>query len=124
MKLFSQWYLLFLPGDESERKEYIHPRATLMGVLGKHSKLERPLVFVTEMVAFFKTIGPSKILDGKDKNKTIFAFSRTSFGIVNMRTDGNKLLVFTHSGQKDLKEAYSFDIAADGTPTRKNVNIA
>ena len=110
-------------GDESERKEYIHPRATLMGVLGKRSKLERPLVFVTEMVAFFKTMGTSKTVDGKDK-KPFFAFSRTSFGIVNVRTDGNKLLVFTHSGQKDLKEAYSFDVAADGTPTRKNVNIA
>ena len=110
-------------GDESERKEYIHPRATLMGVLGKYSKLERPLVFVTEMVAFFKMMGTSKTLDKKNKN-SFFAFARTSFGIVNVRTDGNKLLVFTHSGQKDLKEAYSFDVAADGTPTRKNVNIA
>jgi len=110
-------------GDESERKEYIHPRATLMGVLGKYSKLERPLVFVTEMVAFFKMMGTSKTLDKKNKN-SFFAFTRTSFGIVHVRTDGNKLLVYTHSGQKDLKEAYSFDVAADGTPTRKNVNIA
>ena len=66
-----------------------------------------------------KTIGPSKISDGKaNKAKTIFAFSRTSFGIVHVRTDGNRL-IFTHSGQKDLKEAYSFDVAADGTPQEK-----
>jgi hypothetical protein len=32
--------------------------------------------------------------------------------------------VFTNSGQKDLKEAYTFDIAADGTATRNDVVIA
>jgi len=111
-------------GDESEAKEYIHPRATLMGVLGKFSRIDRPLVFVTELVAFMKKEGLAKILEGDDKDKKIFAFSRSAYGIVHIRTDGNRILVFTHSGQKDLKEAYSFDIAADGTPTRKNVNIA
>ena len=35
----------------------------------------------------------------------------------------NKLLVFTHIGQKDLKEAYSFDVAADWTIIRRNVVI-
>ncbi len=111
-------------GDESEAKEYIHPRATLMGVLGKYSRYERPLVFVTELVAFFKTEGPAKIIDGKDKGKNIYAFSRTAYGIVHVRTDGKKLMIFTHSGQKDLKEAYTFDIAADGTATRNDVIIA
>ena len=111
-------------GDENEQKEYIHPRATLMGVLGKYSKHERPLVFVTEMVAFFKTEGPARIIDKKAKGKTIYAFSRTAYGVVHIRTDGKKILVFTHSGQKDLKEAYAFDIAADGTATRKLVDIA
>jgi hypothetical protein len=110
-------------GDESEQKEYIHPRATLMGVLGKYSRYERPLVFVTEMVAFFKEEGVARIVGGKSKGKSIYAFSRTAYGIVHVRTDGNKLMVFTHSGQKDLKEAYAFEIAADGTPTRKSVLI-
>lgn len=110
-------------GDESEQKEYIHPRATLMGVLGKYSRYERPLVFVTEMVAFFKEEGVARIVGGKYKGRSIYAFSRTAYGIVHVRTDGKKLMVFTHSGQKDLKEAYSFEIAADGTPTRKNVLI-
>lgn len=111
-------------GDESEDKEYIHPRATLMGVLGKFSRIDRPLVFVTELVAFMKKEGRAKILDGDDKGKVIFSFSRSAFGIVHVRTDGHKILVFTHSGQKDLKEAYSFEIAVDGTATRKNVVIA
>lgn len=110
-------------GDENEQKEYIHPRATLMGVLGKHSRIDRSLVFVTELVAFFKTEGPAKLISGKSKGKNIYAFSRTAYGIVHIRTDGKRLLVFTHSGQKDLKEAYAYDIAADGTPTRKLVDI-
>lgn len=111
-------------GDENEQKEYIHPRATLMGVLGKHSRIDRSLVFVTELVAFFKTEGPAKVISGKSKGKSIYAFSRTAYGIVHVRTDGKRLMVFTHSGQKDLKEAYAYDIAADGTPTRKLVDIA
>jgi beta-lactamase superfamily II metal-dependent hydrolase len=49
-------------GDESEIKEYIHPRATLMGVLGKYSRTDRPIVFVTELVAFFKREGWSKVI--------------------------------------------------------------
>ena len=41
-------------GDDNARKEFIHPRATLVGALGKYSRLEEPLVFVTELVAFFQ----------------------------------------------------------------------
>jgi len=110
-------------GDESEDKEYIHPRATLMGVLGKYSRIDRPLVFVTELVAFMKKEGWAKILEGDDKGKERFAVSRSAFGIVHVRTDGNRILIFTHSGQKDLKEAYAFDVAEDGTATRKDVKI-
>ena len=40
-------------GDDTARKEFIHPRATLVGALG-YSRLEEPLVFVTELVAFFQ----------------------------------------------------------------------
>src|SRR6185436_18981119 len=43
-------------GDENSAKEYIHPRSGLMGALGKYSRatVEKPLVYVTEMVAFFR----------------------------------------------------------------------
>lgn len=45
-------------GDESSRKEYIHPRASLMGSLGRFSRLDKPLILlVTEMVAFFEMVG-------------------------------------------------------------------
>ena len=54
-------------GDESAQKEYIHPRATLVGALGKWSRVPEPLIFVTELVAFFNVEGWSKLSDPKTK---------------------------------------------------------
>lgn len=111
-------------GDENARKEYIHPRATIVGSLGRHSRLDRPLVFVTEMVAFFEYVGKSKLLETKmKKNKSsrhaggqqeYYGFKRSSFGIVHVRTDGKRVLVFTHTGKRDLKEAYCFEVSDNG----------
>lgn len=114
-------------GDESEMKEYIHPRATLMGALGKHSRTNRPLIFVTELVAFFKREGWAKVTAKQPAGKTasqFYGFSRTAYGIVHVRTNGNRILVFTHSGQKDLKEAYVFDVPQAGDPVRQDVIMA
>jgi beta-lactamase superfamily II metal-dependent hydrolase len=110
-------------GDESEIKEYIHPRATLMGVLGKYSRSDRPIVFVTELVAFFKREGPAKVIEKGKPPRSIYAFSRIAYGAVQVRTNGKKLFVFTNSGQKDLKEAYSFIIDENGVAERKDVVI-
>lgn len=110
---------LISSGDESSRKEYIHPRATLMGALGMAtSRTFPPLVLCTELAAFFEMRGPSKTLDGKSK---FFGFERTSFGIVHVRTDGERLLVFTHSGRKGLKEAYRFRVHQDHSATQEKV---
>lgn len=112
-------------GDESEMKEYIHPRASLMGALGKHSRIDRPLIFVTELVAFFKREGWSTVTSKKKAGKPAneyYGFSRAAFGIVHVRTDGKKIFVFTHSGQKGLKEAYAFLIEDEGdVPVRIDV---
>lgn len=129
-------------GDESARKEYIHPRATLMGALGRHSRIEEPLIFVTELVAFFEVVGyvqPEKhkhdsqgetlVADGKAvelarPKKTFFAFQRTAFGLVKVHTDGRRLLVYTNSGQTRLKEAYAYRLDLDGTPVPDPVRQA
>ena len=105
-------------GDENEQKEYIHPRATLMGALGRHSRagVDEPLVLVTELVAFFKAEGfvaPDASRTGSGfttRKKPFFAFTRSAFGIVKVRTDGERFLVFTYSGKDDLKEAYAFKV--------------
>jgi beta-lactamase superfamily II metal-dependent hydrolase len=105
-------------GDESARKEYIHPRATLMGALGKHSRVNEPLIFVTELVAFFQMEGWSKLTDEQkaEKRGDFFAFSRAAYGMVKTRTDGKRMLVYTDSGKSDLKEAYAYMLDENGMP--------
>ena len=65
----------------------------------------------------------SKVIDlvalGK-KDKRFFAFSRVAFGMVKMRTDGTRLLVYTDSGDVKLKEAYAYQMTAEG-PRAANV---
>ena len=103
-------------GDESARKEYIHPRATLMGSLGKWSRVPEPLIFVTELVAFFHVEGWSRLSDAKKaaKRGSFFGFSRTAFGIVKTRTNGKRLFVYTDSGNLQMKEAYAYALDSSG----------
>jgi beta-lactamase superfamily II metal-dependent hydrolase len=110
-------------GDESGAKEYIHPRAGLVGALGKYSRhsVERPLIYVTEMVAFFKKHGLVSMRKYNAKRKLSGeafdvrnAYEKTSFGIVHVRTDGERVLVATHSGKEDKKEAYVFHVDPNG----------
>lgn len=94
-------------GDE---REFIHPRATLMSALGKYGRDQEPVVFVTEMVASFKPEGfvknnPPKQGTWAKRRDPFFAFSRPAFGLVRVRTDGERLLVYTNSGQAGLRES-------------------
>jgi beta-lactamase superfamily II metal-dependent hydrolase len=112
-------------GDESAQKEYIHPRATLMGALGKWSRVPEPLIFVTELVAFFNVEGWSKLADPKTKQEKergeFFGFSRTAYGIVKTRTNGKRLLVYTDSGNVQMKEAYAYALDSSGVPQPSDV---
>jgi beta-lactamase superfamily II metal-dependent hydrolase len=110
-------------GDESARKEYIHPRATLMGALGKWSRVPEPLVFVTELVAFFEMEGWSLLADPARAKKRgqFFGFSRKAFGLVSTRTDGRRLLVYTNSANLAMKEAYAYQLDASGVPQPSEV---
>jgi beta-lactamase superfamily II metal-dependent hydrolase len=105
-------------GDENARKEYIHPRATLVGALGKWSRVAEPLVFVTELVAFFNVEGWSQLTDAKRaaKRGSFFGFSRSAFGMVKTRTNGKRLLVYTDSGNLEMKEAYAYALDESGAP--------
>ena len=114
-------------GDESARKEFIHPRATLMGALGRSSsRVLEPLVLVTELVAFFKVEDVARLTDKKKdaKRGSFFAFSRTAFGIVKTRTDGQRLLVYTDSGNVKMKEAYAYKLDQLGVPQPDTVRRA
>jgi beta-lactamase superfamily II metal-dependent hydrolase len=112
-------------GDESTAKEYIHPRAGLVGALGKYSRatVEKPLIYVTEMVAFFERLGRVSVheFSKTDRNKELAAatevnnaYSKKQFGIVHVRTDGTRVLVATHSGKAKDKESYVFSVDEQG----------
>jgi len=111
-------------GDESTAKEYIHPRAGLMGALGRYSRatVEKPLIYVTEMVAFFARFpGKNKVVsltktgkDGKQVYSGYNAYAKAVYGIVHVRTDGERVLVATPSGKVDQKESYVFHVDQHG----------
>ena len=101
---------LISSGDESVAKEYIHPRATLMSGLGKATRTTPGIIFCTELAAFFRAAG--YVTDAKGKK--FFGFERLNFGIAHIRTDGTRVLAFTHSGKKGMNEAYRFTVDATG----------
>ena len=103
---------LISSGDESEAKEYIHPRATLMAALGRASRTVPAVIFCTELAAFFKTRG--YVPDPAAPGRTFFAFERTNFGIAHVRTDGKRVLAFPHSGKQGMNEAYRFTVSPSG----------
>lgn len=111
LKRISPVISLVSSGDESSRKEHIHPRATLMGALGKVARNNVSLVFCTELAAFFEMRGYSQTT-GTGKKKKFFGFERTNFGITHIRTDGERLLVFTHSGKEGSHEVYRMTVDA------------
>ena len=134
-------------GDESANKEHIHPRATLMAALGKVMRGNTGLIFNTELAAFFRKRSwaherdelkeyfknradenftgaeVAKLFTGKvdpgDPKDSFFSFERTNFGIIHIRTDGEKVLIFTHSGKTRLNEAYVFTVKIDANGKRK-----
>ena len=83
-----------------------------MAALGKASRTTPAIIICTELAAFFKTLG--YVPNPKDASKKVFAFERTNFGIAHVRTDGERVLAFTHSGKKFLNEAYRFTVSATG----------
>ena len=132
---------LISSGDESADKEHIHPRATLVSALGKVSRGETGIVLCTELAAFFsmrdysheraliaKFYAGDEPLTRADLRKfygartrtsadekalpSFFGFERTNFGIIHVRTDGERVLVFTHSGKAGMREAYRFTVDA------------
>ena len=132
-------------GDESSFKEHIHPRATLMAALGKVMRLDTGIILSTELAAFFSKKDYSHDRETlkkyfrarKDQNFTgeqvaklfagkldpgdpdsFYAFERTNFGIIHIRTDGTRVLVFTHSGKKGLNEAYRFEVTKNANGER------
>jgi beta-lactamase superfamily II metal-dependent hydrolase len=106
---------LISSGDESVKKEHIHPRATLMAGLGKASRGTPAIIFNTELAAFFAYRGWSIDQETTAKQEAGYeGFERLNFGIIHVRTDGERVLAFTHSGKRGMNEAYRFNVAPNG----------
>jgi beta-lactamase superfamily II metal-dependent hydrolase len=130
---------LISSGDESANKEHIHPRATLVSALGKVSRGKTGIVLCTELAAFFakrdysheraliaKFYEGNEVINRADLRKfygskprsredeqalpSFYGFERTNFGIIHVRTDGERVLVFTYSGKEGTREAYRFTV--------------
>ncbi|MDT0554626.1 ComEC/Rec2 family competence protein [Patiriisocius hiemis] len=130
---------LISSGDDSEFWEYMHPRATLLNALGKVSREDQGIIFSTELAAFFKYKDVSftqkdlnaffknhtkdtftraqltKLFSSRNTDKELkkidfYGFDRTNFGLIELRTDGERVVVFTHSGKPWVKEAYAFTV--------------
>lgn len=116
-------------GDEDARRDYLHPRANLLGLLGRANRGAEPVIFVTNLAAFDRWAGPAfRAISTNgtwvpDTNEgTFYARERTAYGIVHVRTDGERLLVIRRGARPDRFEPYVFCVAADGRATSEVVD--
>lgn len=118
-------------GDEDARRDYLHPRANVLGALGNAGRGIDPLILVTNLSAFDRWAGrafravetaPDK-WEPDTKGGTFYARERTRHGIVHVRTDGSRLFVSRPGARPSRHEAYAFVIAADGKATRQTLRV-
>jgi beta-lactamase superfamily II metal-dependent hydrolase len=120
------WFSVISSGDS---RDYGHPKANLLGSLGKYSDniLEKPSIFSTEIAATFRKIPEKKL-----KDKSIQGYEKKIQGIIYFKTNGKWLSggrVFGKSDKPNQKiktswkwEAYSYDIAT-GDPLKCDFTI-
>lgn len=116
-------------GDEDARRDYLHPRANLLGLLGRGNRGAEPVIFVTNLAAFDRWAGRAfRAVEDGDRwvpdtdSGTFYARERTAFGIVHVRTDGERLLVIRRGARPDRFEPYAFRVHADGRAESVTVN--
>jgi hypothetical protein len=110
-----------------KREERIHLSSRdPHGGLGQMVEGTEPLIFATELVAFFATEGLCRLQDDRkaEKRGPFYGFSRTADGLVKTRTDGKRLFVYTDSGNIQLKEAYAYQLDSSGVPQPDEVTRA
>ncbi len=96
--------------SSGETPDHGHPRAVFLGGVGKASRGERPLIFSTELSALFIDSGDPVAVDHADIPITTMEdldfskaasntearqrFKKVLPGIINVRTDGEKIYSF------------------------------
>lgn len=108
-------------GDETTTgSDHIHPRAVLLGALGRASRTDLPLIFCTELSAFFQSLGPTQPefhkpngAELQPKPRQFHAFRREQWGIIHLRTDGQRLVLHAR-GALGAHETYVFRVDPAG----------
>lgn len=86
--------------SSGETPDHGHPRANFIGMIGKVSRSDEPLLFSTELVALFTVDEDAAALDADDDADPIDPamigqarrrFKKRLNGIINVRTDGENL---------------------------------
>jgi beta-lactamase superfamily II metal-dependent hydrolase len=116
-------------GDEDARRDYLHPRANLLAMLGQSRRGAEPVVFVTNLAAFDRWAGEAfyAVKDGDDwkpdvSRGTFYARERTAYGIIHVRTDGKRLFVARRGARNDRYEAYAYVVEADGSAASSEID--
>jgi len=78
--------------SSGDQPDYGHPRGILLGSLGKCApmRVERPIVFCTEVAATYKQI-KIKQLEEESKKKIPNVYEKAIYGLINVRSDGEKI---------------------------------
>ena len=118
-------------GDEDARRDYLHPRANLLGLLGRTNRGAEPVIFVTNLAAFDRWAGNAFRAKKKGDSwvpdvtaGTFYARERTAYGIIHVRTDGSRLLVVRRGARQDRNEPYSYRVAGNGAISRLGIDRA
>ena len=116
-------------GDEDARRDYLHPRANLLAMLGQSRRGAEPVVFVTNLAAFDRWAGEAfyAVKDGDNWKPDVargvfYARERTAYGIIHVRTDGRRLLVVRRGARDDRQEAYAYIVESDGRATSSEID--
>lgn len=116
-------------GDEDARRDYLHPRANLLAMLGQARRGADPVVFVTNLAAFDRWAGEAFYAIKKGQTwrpdlarGTFYARERTAYGVIHVRTDGRRLFVARRGARRDQHEAYAYEVEADGSAISSSVD--
>jgi hypothetical protein len=107
--------------SSGEVPDHGHPRANFLGIIGRASRGEKPLLFSTELAALFvdsgdpasvqdtgtvTTLGDLDFTKSEDNVEARQRFKKVLPGIINVRTNGQEIYAFRRIQQSYQWESY------------------
>ena len=92
MQLVSPHATVISAGDDGNDK-HGHPRAELLGTVGRASGCEKPAIFVTELACCFRKLNPTEMRRFKASSAQLY--ERSIQGIISLRSDGRRMVLGT-----------------------------